>query len=154
MNSPTLRIVAVLLTALAMVPSAAHLLEMPNKLALAQADYVTVQAVYRGWALLGAVLIAALTADIALAVSLRRDRRAGGLALLGGLLIASSLAIFFVWVFPANQATGNWTSVPANWKALRAHWEYGHAVNAIVTFAALWAVTAAAIRPTTADPPQ
>ncbi|MEQ9331971.1 hypothetical protein [Thalassobaculum sp.] len=154
MSTSHLRILAVVLTALALVPAGAHLLELPNKMALLRDDYVTVQSIYSGWALLGAVLIAALVSDLALAVSLRRDRRAGGLALLGGLLIAVSLAIFFVWVFPANQATGNWTSVPANWKALRAHWEYGHAVNAIVTFAALWAVTAAAIRPTTADPPQ
>lgn len=148
MSTSHLRILAVVLTALALVPAGAHLLALPNKMALSRDDYVAVQAIYRGWALLGAVLIAALLADLALAVALRRDRRGAGLALLAALLLGLTLVIFFVWVFPANQATENWTSVPDDWEALRAHWEYGHAVNAVVTFLALCAVTAAAMRPT------
>jgi hypothetical protein len=46
------------------------------------------------------------------------------------LLIAVNLAIF-VWTFPTNQATNNWTVVPKNWNALRIQWEYSHAANAV-----------------------
>jgi len=46
----------------------------------------------------------------------------------------ATLAIFFTFVFPTNQATHNWTEIPANWQALRLSWEYGHAASAIVGF--------------------
>lgn len=42
---------------------------------------------------------------------------------------------------PANQATANWTVAPDNWRALRMQREYSHAVNAVLTFLALCAVT-------------
>lgn len=146
MSCQRLRLLAVLLTALALVPAGAHLLEMPSKLALSGDDYLTVQGIYRGWALLGIVLIAAILADLALAGCLRRQRRSAALALAGGLMMCATLAIFFVWVFPANQATENWTTLPEDWQALRRHWEYGHAANAVLTFLALCAVTSAAQR--------
>ena len=62
------------------------------------------------------------------------------------LLIAANLAIFFVWIFPTNQATNNWTVVPKNWNALRIQWEYSHAANAVVIFAALVCVVIAVLR--------
>jgi hypothetical protein len=54
--------------------------------------------------------------------------------------MAGTPAIFFTWTYPANVATDNWTAVPANWQALRDQWEYSHAANAVMTFAALCAV--------------
>ena len=57
------------------------------------------------------------------------------LALLAFSCIALMLAVFFVWTYPANQATSNWTTVPANWEELRRQWEYSHAVNALLTLA-------------------
>src|SRR5206468_11285326 len=62
------------------------------------------------------------------------------------LLIAANLAIFFVWTFPTNQATNNWTVVPNNWNKLRIQWEFSHAANAMVTFAALVCVVIAVLR--------
>jgi hypothetical protein len=59
--------------------------------------------------------------------------------------IAATLAAFFIWVYPANQATANWTTVSEDWERLRRQWEYGHAVNAALTFLALGATTAAAL---------
>jgi membrane associated rhomboid family serine protease len=52
-------------------------------------------------------------------------------------LILATLAIFFAWTYPANQATENWTIMPETWETLRRQWEYSHAVNAVLTFAAL-----------------
>lgn len=132
---------AVVLTALALVPAGAHLFELPNKLPLGRDAYFTVQAIYRGWALFGAVLIAAILTNLFLAIMLRRRRGAFALALCAFVLMAGTLAIFFAWTYPANQATANWTVVPADWQELRRQWEYSHATNAVLTFLALCSVT-------------
>ena len=136
---------SILLTALAFVPGGAHLLELPNKMALGQADYFTVQQIYRGWALLGVVLVAALAANLLLAVLLRR-RPAFGFAVAAFLLVAAALVVFFVWVYPVNVATRNWTAAPADWASLRAQWEGGHAASAALLFLALCASLAAGLR--------
>ena len=66
---------------------------------------------------------------------------AGNAALFAFLCIALTLVVFFIWTYPANEATNNWTMIPDNWEQLRRDWEYSHAANAIVTFAALCSVT-------------
>ncbi len=135
---------AIILTALALVPAGAHLLALPNKIGLPQAEYFVVQGISRGWAFLEIILFASLAADVVLALQLRHDRGAFAAALAGALLIAATLVIFFIWTYPANQATENWVIAPLNWQILRRHWEYAHAVNAVLTFLALCAVTLAA----------
>ena len=133
-----LRFLAVLLTALAFVPAGAHLFELPNKIGLPRDAYFVAQGLYRGWALFGLVWFGALAANLGLAVALRRRRaRAARLALAAGLLVVLSLGVFFVWTYPANLATENWTRAPADWEALRLQWEYSHAANAGLTFLAL-----------------
>lgn len=132
---------AVVLTALALVPAGAHLFELPNKIDLPQEEYFIVQNIYRGWALFGVVLIGALIADLTLALMLRGRRGPFLLALAGFILMTATLAVFFTWTFPANQATSNWTVVPDAWRALRTQWEYAHATNAVLTFIALCCVT-------------
>ena len=136
---------AIALTALALVPVGAHFFELPNKMLLGQAEYFTVQGIYRGWALLGAVLIAAIAANLVLTIMLRRRRRAFWLAACAFILMAGTLAIFFGWTYPANQATANWTVVPADWPELRRQWEYSHAANAVLTFLALCVATLSVI---------
>ena len=84
--------------------------------------------------------------ELAHTIMLRRLGRSFGYALASFLLIAANLAIFFFWTFPTNQATNNWTVVPKNWNALRIRWEYSHAANAVVTFAALVCVVIAVLR--------
>jgi len=141
-----LRLAAIILTALALVPSAAHLFELPHKLDLTQRQYFVVQRIYQGWDLWGVVLIGAMAANLALALTFRRRRAAFGFALLGFVLVAATLVIFFIWIYPANRATLNWTLAPGHWRQLRAQWEYSHAIDALLTFAALCSVTIAALR--------
>ena len=136
---------AIILTALALVPGGAHLFALPNKIGLAQEPYLIAQGIYRGWALFGIVLFAALAANLILAVMLRHQRTPFWLALVAFLCIAATLVIFFTWTYPANVATDNWTTAPANWAELRRQWEYSHAVNAVITFAALCSVTLCAL---------
>jgi hypothetical protein len=141
MGTKLLQFCAIVLTSMALVPSGTHFFELPNKIGLGQDAYFTVQGIYRGWALFGIALLGALLVDGALALLLALRRQAYGLPLLAFLLVGATLAIFFVWIFPVNQATMNWTAVPADWEALRTQWEYGHAVNAVLTFSALCCLT-------------
>ncbi len=140
-----LKLAAVLITALALVPTGAHFFELPNKITLTQQQYFAVQQIYRGWALFGAVLIGAIAINLVLGAALRRHRARSWPAFTAALLIAATLGVFFARVYPANQETMNWTSVPADWRELRSQWEYGHAVNAVLTFTALGLVAWAAI---------
>jgi hypothetical protein len=63
------------------------------------------------------------------------------LTLAATLCIALSLAVFFLFTFPANKATQNWTVLPQQWQALRQQWEYSHATGAILNFVALASLT-------------
>ena len=70
-----LRFIAVISTAVAMAAGFAHLLELPNKMPLSREEYLTVQQIYRGWALLGVVVVGALVTTSIVAI-LARARRA------------------------------------------------------------------------------
>ena len=137
MRLKVIQFLTLVLYTLALVSAGAHFFALPNKIDLAQQTYFIVQRIYRGWALFGFVLFPALAASLVLTVMLRRERAAFWLALAAFLCLAAGLAIFFHWTFPANQATDNWTTVPADWQALRRQWEYSHAANAILTFVGL-----------------
>jgi hypothetical protein len=54
------------------------------------------------------------------------------LALIALFLLVGELIAFWGFIFPVNQATQNWTMLPDNWEALRAQWEYSHAVRALL----------------------
>lgn len=60
------RFLAIVLTALALAPGLAHVLELPHKIVLDRQDYLVVQGLYRGWSLLGIVLLGALATFLAL----------------------------------------------------------------------------------------
>jgi hypothetical protein len=108
-------------------------------------QYFLVQGIYRGWALFGAVLITAVLVNLLLGLVLWRRGQPAWPAIGAGLLVGLTLAIFFAWTYPANRATGNWTAMPADWRQLRAQWEYSHAANAVLSFAALCFAALAAI---------
>jgi hypothetical protein len=131
---------ALVLTALALVPSGAHLFALPNKISLGAEQYFIAQSIYRGWSLFGIVLFGALIANLALALLLRGRGAPFALALFGFFSIALALVIFFICTYPANQATNNWTMIPNDWEQLRRQWEYSHAADAVVTFAAFCSV--------------
>jgi hypothetical protein len=136
----TVQFLALVLTALALVPGGAHLFALANKIGLTADQYFIVQNIYRGWSLLGSVLVGALIANLVLVVQLRGQGRPFVLAVAALLGLALSLVIFFTWTYPANQATNNWTTIPANWEQLRWEWEYSHAANALITLAAFCAL--------------
>jgi hypothetical protein len=139
------RFAAVYSVALALVPAGAHLLELPNKIGLSAEAYRTVQQIYRGWALLGTVVMAALISTLALAV-MERGSRAFVPALGSFLCIVATQVIFWTVTFPVNQATANWTILPGNWQQMRMQWEYSHAVACGIDLIALALVILAVLR--------
>jgi hypothetical protein len=137
---------AITLAALTLAPSGAHLFALGSKVNLGAEQYFIVQNIYRGWDLFGIVLIGSLVSNLVLALMLRRRGGASFiLALLAFGAIVLMLAIFFVWTFPANQATNNWTTIPDHWEQLREQWEYSHAVNAVIAFVAFCSLTCSAL---------
>lgn len=136
-----LRLLSVVLVALSMAGGFAHLYALPNKIDLPVDEYFIAQQVYRGWALIGIAIFAALLSTTAVAVLVRRHRAELVLTLTAIVCIVLSLGVFFTFTFPANQATENWTMQPDDWETLRRQWEYSHAVGALLYLAALIALT-------------
>jgi hypothetical protein len=133
----TIYFLSLLFAALALAPAMAHLLELPNKINLSREDYLTVQQIYRGWALLGFIVAGALLSTLALTITIRRERKAFIFALIAFLCIAGTQVIFWIYTYPANQATKNWTMLPENWMELRRQWEYSHATSAVLNLVAV-----------------
>ena len=140
------RLMAIIVTGLTLIAPAAHLFELPGKIHMSGDDYFVVQRVYLGWWVVGLLLPLAFIANSALAVVVRHDLSAFGLAVAAAALIVVNLVIFTVWTQPVNTVTENWAVRPENWQALRRQWEYSHAVNAGVTFLAFCAAAIAALR--------
>ena len=107
----TIYFLSLLFAALALAPAMAHLLELPNKINLSREDYLKVQQIYRGWALLGFVVVGAFLPTLALTITVRHERKAFILALIAFLCIAGTQVVFWTYTYPANQATNNW--IPA-----------------------------------------
>jgi hypothetical protein len=137
---------ALLFAALALAPAMAHLLELPNKIALPRDAYLTVQHIYNGWALLGFVVYGAIFSTLALVIATRRRRGEFAFALIAFLSLVGTQIIFWTFTFPANRATENWTRLPETWMALRRQWEYSHAASAVLSLIALIAVILAVVR--------
>lgn len=137
--------VALLSTALAMGAALAHALELPNKIGLPEQPYFAVQQIYRGWELLAALLLIELASMGALAASTRKTARAFRLVVGAIASLVAAQCIFWAFTFPANQATANWTKVPAGWQALRLQWEYSHAVGAAFQILAMSLLIGAAL---------
>jgi hypothetical protein len=132
-----LYLVALMLTGIAKSLPLAHLFELPNKIDISAAHYLIVQRNYDNWSVIGLVVPLAFLSVFALTVALRGTGAPFMLALIALMLLLGELFVFWGFVAPVNQASENWTKLPANWEQLRAQWEYAHAMRAIVYLLAL-----------------
>lgn len=149
MPSRLLQVIALTLAALGLAPGAAHLLELPVKLAYPPALYAQVTSTL--YALFGpvggAVQMAAMVTVAVLAFRSRRLPQGRLLAASAAALLASLL----LWAFLVAPVNGEWGSsvdvsqaeFAAAYARLRARWEYGH-VAAFIAWFAGWLGMAAA----------
>jgi hypothetical protein len=140
MSMNSVWVVSLLLATLAMMPAAAHVLELPNKIGLSGIEYLTVQRLYRGWALARLVVAAALGSMLVLLFMVRELPTAFALAWVAFLCLAGTQLVFWIFTQPVNRVTANWTFLPGDWSELRRRWEYSHAASAALNLAALVAL--------------
>jgi hypothetical protein len=143
-----LRVVNLIVAVLVLLAPAAHVLEMPNKLALDAPLWLAVQQhLYRGWGpVIGAPTeILALATTLALVIMRRRQRATMRLTLAAAVAYAGMLAAFFAFNNPVNAALNAWTpaSIPPDWQSYRMRWEIGHALAAALSVVALVCVARA-----------
>jgi hypothetical protein len=123
--------VALLSAGIALGAAHAHLLELPNKIAMPRDAYLATQQAYRGWALLGWLLLVEIASILATAFLSRRAPAVLWPLLAAAAFLVAAQAVFWTFTWPANVATANWTRLPDGWESLRARWEYSHALGAI-----------------------
>ena len=85
-----------------------------------------------------------LFAALALTLLVRR-RREFAAALASFFCLVGTQVLFWLFTFPANRVTQNWTVLPEHWMALRVQWEYSHAASALLNLAALVALIVACL---------
>jgi hypothetical protein len=141
------RFVTLLLAALALGLTSAHVLQLPQKMDYDAPLYAAVNTtLFRYYASVGAFYsIGALAASVVLAVLVRRRPRAFRWTLAGAVFFLLWLASWLALVAPVNhRIAAALRSAPQTvaslWMAWRPRWEYGHAAGFVLMlfgFAAL-----------------
>jgi hypothetical protein len=129
--------IAILATLMALAPGLAHVFELPHKLALSRDQYFVVQQIYGGWSLFGAVIAVQFVALALLTWRSAREYYVFRPVLAALLLMLAAQALFWLFTFPANAASVNWTQVTPDWDDLRGQWEWSHAAGAVCQLLAL-----------------
>jgi hypothetical protein len=137
--------IALLATALALGAALAHALELPNKINLAKDDYFVVQKAYRGWNQLAYLLVIELIAMLVVAALSRHEPQVLWPTITAIVCLIAAQAVFWIFTYPANVVTDNWTSVPAQWEDVRARWEYSHLAGAAFQVMAMSALIVAVL---------
>ena len=134
-----LSFLTLLVMALSLGPSYAHLLEAPPRLNLWSPELWREATVFNGqfayFAIIGApVDIGAILIGAILTFVLRRERPAFWLALAATVLYAVSLATWFGVVAPMNAILAQWEPgpIPDNFEAVRNQWETGHIAITVI----------------------
>ncbi len=97
----------------------------------------------------------ALMSAIGLAWRVRKRGAAFPLTATAAVCQVAAMAVFLVFVQPANQTMAAWSldAIPPEWTSWRDQWEYGHAARAVLQTAALAALVLSVIRETPAGEP-
>ena len=143
---------AVLVMAVSLGPSFAHVLEAPPRLTAWPPELWREATVFHGqfawFALVGAPLdVGSILLGAAMAVVLRHRRPAFGLVLAATVCYAVSLATWLAVVAPMNAVLAQWEPgpVPETFEAVRNRWEAGHIAITAIKFAGLCCVIAGAL---------
>lgn len=136
---------ALLATAVALGAALAHAFALFNKIGLSGDEYLIAQKAYRGWDRLAYVLLTQLVSMLVVVILSRRESDVQVPALFAILSLVIAQAMFWIFAYPANMATQNWTMLPGNWETLRWQWEYSHAVGAAFQLLAMSCLIVAAL---------
>ena len=155
MSIRTLRFVAILLAALAMGMKLAHALELGPKLGFGPELYLVVQmTLYRVFGLIGPILeVGALLCVATLAWRLRGSPAFAPTAV-SAAAIAASLAVFAVFVRPANAQIAAWAETgvtPADWTHWRNQWQFAQTTSFALHLVGFCALLRSVLRETPAD---
>lgn len=152
----TLRIwslVTLIIAALSLGPSFAHVLEAPPRLTVWSPELWREATVFNGqfrlFAVVGAPLdLGVIAVAAVLAYLLRHESGRFRFALAGAVLFGLALAAWFALVAPANGILATWQPgpIPEDFHAVRDRWETGHMVVAGLKLLAFMA-TALAVAP-------
>ena len=130
-------VVSLVLAALSLGPSYAHVLEALPRLTVWPAelwrDATVFHRQFEWYALVGApVDVAAIIAAVVLVFLIRDRKPTFRLTVAGAACLAAGLAAWFGLVAPANAVLATWRpgSIPSDFDAIRTRWETGHMVVA------------------------
>ena len=151
------RFMALVLAALSLTMTSAHLLELPQKMQYTAELYAAVNTtLYRQFAIVGGVYtIGAIVAAAALAGIAYRRGVGFGWALAGATCLGVAFVMWLAIVAPVNSVIADALrsapdTVPALWMQHRARWEYGHAAGFVVQLAGFCALVMSALAETPA----
>jgi hypothetical protein len=139
------QVLGVATVALALIPAGAHLFSLISKMRLPPDQYLTAQRAYDNWALFGIAIVAAILLTALHTWLVANNTRAMLLSALACLGVLATQIIFWVYTYPMNLASSNWTAVPDNFEVARRQWEYSHAASAVILFAVLLAFVLSAL---------
>lgn len=147
-----LRAVALLLCALTMGLLFAHVLELGPKFGYPPELYVRLNnSLYFWYGTLGALLyLGSIVAAGVLAWLVRRRRAVRAWTGAAAILQAASLVTYFAVVEPVNQRLRPLPpgTVPDDFAALRAQWEFGHAIEFVLFLVAFVLLVVSVLRET------
>lgn len=128
-----IRFTAILFAVITLSALMAHLLELRVKINLSKGSYQTVQGIYSGWQWVAIFEVGAILLTLIWGIIDRKLKTVPYFLWTALICFTLSIVIFFLFTFPTNQETLNWTNLPNNWDELRKIWEYSHAIRAILS---------------------
>ena len=147
------RFLTILLSALALTMTSAHVLELPQKMTYTPDMYAAVNTtLYRYFAIIGGPYqIGAIVSAIVLTLLLRGRRSIFRWTLIGTVLLTAAFVSWLILVLPVNQEVAaaldtSPETVPSLWRQLRDQWEYGHATGFALHLAGFCALVVSVVR--------
>ena len=145
--------VTLVLAALGLTMTSAHVLEMPQKMAYSAELYSAVNTtLYRYFAIVGGTYqIGGIVSAWILTSLLKRRRLSYKWALMGAALLLLSFISWLILVEPVNlqieaALAAAPETIPSLWQALRNRWEYGHAIGFVLHLLGFCALVASLMR--------
>src|ERR1044071_437 len=137
------RCVALVITALSLTMTAAHVLEMPRKLSYSIALYTAVNStLYLYFAIFGAIFEVGAIIAVGTLVWRARHQPSTYWTLVAAIAVTLSLGSWLILVQPVNRAIAH----GASWGDLRLRWGLGHLVGFVLSLAGFVALAVATVR--------